>query len=69
MEAERLSMRTIKEILRLKWENRFSNTQIALSCNIARSTIRSYLEREVKRGLPLRGCCPNARSKANRTML
>jgi transposase len=51
MAAERLSMRTIKEILRLKWENQLSNTQIALSCNIARSTIRSYLERAQKAGL------------------
>lgn len=51
MAAERLSMRTIKEILRLKWEKHFSNTQIAISCNIARSTIRSYLERAQKAGL------------------
>lgn len=51
MAAERLSMRTIKEILRLKWEKHFSNTQIAVSCNIARSTIRSYLERAQRAGL------------------
>ena len=29
MAAERLSMRTIKEVLRLKWEKKFSNKQIA----------------------------------------
>jgi hypothetical protein len=45
MAAERLSMRTIKEVLRLKWEKKLSNKQIATSCNIARSTIRDYLER------------------------
>ena len=38
MAAERLSMRTIKEVLRLKWEKKFSNQQISQSCNIARST-------------------------------
>jgi transposase len=49
--AERLSMRTIKEVLRLKWEKKFSNKQIAQSCNIARSTIREYLERAQSAGL------------------
>lgn len=45
MAAERLSMRTIREILRLKWEKKLSTKKIAQSCNIARSTIRDYLER------------------------
>lgn len=49
--AERLSMRTIKEVLRLKWEKKFSTRQIAQSCNIARSTIREYLERAQRAGL------------------
>ena len=51
MAAERLSMRTIKEVLRLKWEKQLSNKQIAASCNIARSTIRDYLERARRAGL------------------
>ena len=51
MTAERLSMRTIKEVLRLKWEKKFSNKQIKQSCNIARSTIRGYLERAQSAGL------------------
>ena len=51
MAAERLSMRTIKEVLRLKWEKKFSNHQIAQSCNIARSTIRGYLARAQSAGL------------------
>jgi transposase len=51
MAAERLSMRTIKEVLRLKWEKQLSNKQIALSCKIARSTIRDYLERARRAGL------------------
>jgi len=49
--AERLSMRTIKEVLRLKWEKQLSNKQIARSCNIARSTVRDYLERAQVAGL------------------
>jgi len=51
MAAERLSMRTIKEVLRLKWEKKLSKKQIAKSCNIARSTIRDYLERAQRAGL------------------
>ena len=51
MTAERLSMRTIREVLRLKWEKKLSNKQIADSCNIARSTIRDYLERAQRTGL------------------
>jgi len=49
--AERLSMRTIKEVLRLKWEKKFSNKQIAQSCKIARSTIREYLVGAERAGL------------------
>jgi transposase len=51
MAAERLSMRTIKEVLRLKWEKKFSNKQVAQSCNIARSTVREYVERAQSAGL------------------
>jgi len=51
MAAERLSMRTIREILRLKWEKKLSTQKIAQSCNIARSTIRDYLERARIAGL------------------
>ncbi len=51
MTAERLSMRTIREVLRLKWEKKLSNKQIAKSCNIARSTIRDYLERAQRAGV------------------
>ena len=51
MAAARLSMRTIKEILRLKWEHHLSKKQIAVSCNIARSTITDYLRRAERAGL------------------
>jgi len=49
--AERLSMRTIKEILRLKWDCRRSNREIAQSCKIARSTVAECLARATAAGL------------------
>lgn len=51
MAAERLSMRTIKEVLRLKWGKKLSNKRIAQSCNIARSTVREYVARAERAGL------------------
>jgi transposase len=51
MAAERLSMRTIREILRLKWQNKLSNKKIAVSCNISRSTVKEYLDRSARAGL------------------
>jgi len=51
MTAERLSMRTVREVLRLKWEKKFSNQKISTSCKIARSTVRDYLERAKRAGL------------------
>ena len=53
MPAERLSMRTIREVLRLKWEKSLTNRQIATSCQISRSTVREYLERAARTGLDL----------------
>ena len=51
MAAERLSMRTIREVLRLKIEKKLSNKKIAESCNIARSTVRDYLFRAEQAGV------------------
>jgi response regulator of citrate/malate metabolism len=48
MTAERLSMRTIKEVLRLKWEKKLSNKHVTQSCNIARGSVREYVERAQK---------------------
>lgn len=45
MPAERLSMRKIKEILRLKYECGLTNRKIAKSCAISRSTVADYLLR------------------------
>jgi len=43
MAKDRLSMRKIKEILRLKWGYKLSNRQIAESCSISHSTVADYL--------------------------
>ena len=43
-------MRKIKEVLRLKFQYGHSNKQIAQGCNIARSTVREYLDRAEKAG-------------------
>ena len=51
MAGRRLSMRKIKEVLRLKWHHGHSNKQIALSCKISRSTVSEYLNRAEKAGL------------------
>jgi len=51
MPKERLSMRKIKEILRLKWECGLSEQKIAQSCGVARSTVGDYLLRAGAAGL------------------
>ncbi len=45
MPAERLTMRKIREVFRLKFDCDISHRQIAKSCNIARSTVAEYLFR------------------------
>jgi transposase len=49
--AERLSMRKIEEVLRLKWEQGLTNRTIAKSLSIARSTVGEYLRRAKNGGL------------------
>ena len=51
MPAERLSMRKIREILRLKWEQGLSNRKIAESCVVSRSSVSDYLRRAEAAGL------------------
>jgi len=45
MAQERLTMRKIREVLRLKWECGLSNRAIARSCSISHSTVAEYLRR------------------------
>jgi len=51
MAGERLSMRKIKEVLRLKFENHLSVRQIAESCGIGKSTVQEYVDRAQKAAL------------------
>ena len=51
MPAERLSMRKIKEGLRLKHEAGCGNRDIAKSCGIGRTTVSRYLRRAARAGL------------------
>jgi len=51
MAKERLSMRKIKEVLRLYFEHKQPIRQIAPSCNIARSTVADYLYRAEQAGI------------------
>ena len=51
MAQERLSMRKIREVLRLKWECRLTNRAIARSCSISHSTVGEYVQRAQAAGL------------------
>jgi transposase len=51
MAQERLTMRKIGEVLRLKWECGLSNRAIARSCSISHSTVGEYLRRAQEVGL------------------
>ena len=51
MARRRLSMRKVKQILRLKFEVGMSNRAISRACNVGRETIRDYLIRFKESGL------------------
>ena len=51
MPKERLTMRKIKEVLRLKYENALSDSKIANSCCIARSTVANYISKSQRAGI------------------
>ena len=51
MAKRRLSMRKIKEVLRLKWAHKLSNRKIAKSCFISRTTVADYLLRAKLAGI------------------
>src|SRR4030065_1555899 len=51
MSQERLSVRKINEVLRLKWSCGLSNRVIGRSCQISHSTVRQYLKRAEAAGL------------------
>jgi len=51
MAQERLTMRKVAEVLRLKWECQLSNRATARSCSISHSTVAEYLRRAQEAGL------------------
>ena len=51
MPAERLSMRKIHEVLRMKFELGLENRQIGRSCGIPHSSVGNYLSRAKAAGL------------------
>jgi len=51
MTQERLTMRKIREVLRLKWKCGLKNRAIARSCSISHSTVSEYLQRAKAAGL------------------
>jgi len=51
MPAERLSMRKVREVLRLSWGGKLSARSVARSCAIGRTTVREYLQRAARAGL------------------
>lgn len=63
MAQEKVSMRKIKEILRLRYDLGLRQDQIARSCNIGQSTVHRYLERFAAAAVnwPLPAECDEAR--------
>lgn len=51
MSQERLSLRKIREVLRLKWQAGLSQRAIGRSCQISHSTVGEYLKRAEAAGL------------------
>src|SRR4030042_4627030 len=57
MAQERLTVKKIKEVLRLKYEAKLSNRVIAGACKVSNSTVGEYLKRAEAAGIswPLGG--------------
>ena len=51
MPRKRMSMRKIREVLRLRQESGLSVRAIAAACHLGRSTIQEYLQRSESAGL------------------
>jgi transposase len=51
MTQERLSLRKIREVLRLKYENDLSNRAIAQACHVSNSTVGEYIAKAEQAGL------------------
>ena len=51
MPRERLSMRKVREVLRLKYEQKLSNRAVAVSCRLSAGSVHDYLQRARVAGL------------------
>ena len=51
MTKERLTVKKVKEILRLKYEAKLSNRVIAGACKVSNSTVGEYLKRAEAAGI------------------
>ena len=51
MPAKRLSMRKLKEVLRLRFEHKFTNRAISRTCSISPTTVAEYINRFDRSGL------------------
>ena len=51
MPRKRVSMKKIREVLRLKWELGLGDRDIALSCKVSKGTVTNYLRRAEAAGL------------------
>lgn len=51
MAQERLCMRRIKEVLRLRFELKLSQRQVAVACGIGKTTVQEYISRAKAAGL------------------
>ncbi len=69
MPARRLSMRKIKEVLRLKYGLRLKNREIARSCSIPRSTVANYLIRAEQAGINTWPLSPDLEEEALERLL
>ena len=51
MPGERVTMRKVREVLRLKFDGNLSNLKIGKSCCLGKSTVADYLERFRRSGI------------------
>ena len=69
MPARRLSMRKIREVLRLKFGLGLRDRAIARSCSIPRSSVANYVFRAAQAGLHTRPLVPDLGDEALEELL
>ena len=51
MAGERISMRIIRQVLRLAWEAHLSQEQVARACRVSKGAVNKHLQRATQAGL------------------